>query len=111
MGIQFGIDEDVLVYLRSQHVGKEKAVTGAYIKLSFGIDDTTLRQILYKLRTNGHPVCENASGYFYAQTADEINDTIQRLLRKSNNLNDATLGLVLSHQVFYDGWEAIPRDD
>jgi len=109
--IKFGIDEDVLLFLRSQHTGAKNAITSAYLKFNFGINCETFRQIIEKLRTHGHPVCKNANGYFYAQNASEINDTLQQLLRETHGINEAAQGLILSHQVFYDGGEVLPHDD
>jgi len=91
------------LYLRNRHIGKENTAKSTLIKYHFGINCTTLRQIINKLRINGHPVCENTSGYFYAKNPNEINSTLHRLLKKAKESNDAVQGLVLSHQVFYDG--------
>jgi biotin operon repressor len=95
--------EDILIYLRNRHTGAENAVPSARIEYLFGIGGAAVRQAVNRLRRNGHPVCSNADGYFYAKNANEINDTIGQLLGRTKKITDAAQGLILSHQIFYDG--------
>ena len=97
--------EDILYYLREKHTGAENYVTSKVIENAFGINCTTLRQIINKLRRNGQPVCSNVNGYFYAKNRNEINNTLSQLLGRSKKINEAAQGLVLSHQIFHDGTE------
>jgi len=97
--------EDVLAFLRNRHTGAENYVTSAEIEYLFGITGVTLRHIVNKLRCNGQPVCSDVNGYFYAKNRNEINNTVTQLLGRTKKINDAAQGLVLSHQIFYDGTE------
>jgi len=104
---QYNVSDDVLIYLRSQHIGAENAVSSKYIEYFFDISGVEVRQIVNKLRCDGQPVCSNVNGYFYAKNSNEINNTIQQLLGRTKKIADAVQGLVLSHQVFYDGRDVL----
>jgi biotin operon repressor len=102
---RYNQSDDILIYLRNQHTGAENAVPSAYIEFFFGITGAALRQIINKLRSNGQPVCSDVNGYFYAKNRNEINNTVTQLLSRTKKITDAAQGLVLSHQIFYDGTE------
>ena len=97
--------EDILSYLRSNHIGAESCVQSCVIERAFGINGATVRQIVNKLRCDGQPICSDVNGYYFAKNRNEINNTITQLLSRTKKINDAAQGLVLSHQVFYDGLE------
>jgi len=105
MSDRYGQSEDVLAYLRNYHTGAEHFAPSEKIERVFGIGGVSVRQIINKLRCNGQPVCSDANGYFYAKNGNEINNTISQLLGRTRKINEAARGLVLSHQVFYDGME------
>ena len=100
-------DDDILSFLRNRHTGAGNAVQSVRIENIFDINGAAVRQTVNRLRCNGHPVCSNVDGYFYAQNANEINDTIQQLLSRTQKITDAAQGLVLSHQIFYDGGDGL----
>lgn len=95
--------EDILSYLKANHIGAENCVQSTVLENAFGISGVEVRHIVNKLQCDGRPVCSNVNGYFYAQNHDEINNTIAQLLGRTKKINDAAQGLVISHQVFYDG--------
>ena len=102
---EYNLSEDLLFYLRDSHSGADNSAPSAKLEGVFGIGNATIRQIINTLRCNGQPVCGDANGYFYAKTHDEINNTVIQLLNKTKMINDAAQGLVIAHQVFYDGTE------
>ena len=102
---RLSVDEDVLIYLKYQHIGAEKPASSNYIAFFFDISEAEVRQAVNRLRCKGHPVCNSADGYFYAKTRDEINGTIRQLCGCGARISDEVQGLVLSHQVFCDGTE------
>ena len=107
MKYKYDASDDVLMFLRGKHIGTENAVTSAKIEQIFDVCGVEVRQIVNKLRCDGQPVCSNVNGYFYAKNREEINDTIQQLLSRTKKISDAAQGLVLSHQVFYDGSDVL----
>ena len=96
-------DDDILTFLRDKHTGAPNAVPSARIESIFDINGATVRQSVNRLRCNGQPVCSDVNGYFYAKNSNEINETISGLLGRTKKITDAAQGLVLSHQIFYDG--------
>ena len=105
MGYRY--DDDILIHLRDRHTGANNAIPCAKVEGIFDINGVTLRQAVNRLRCDAQPVCSNADGYFYAENSDEINDTVTRLLGRSKKMTDAAQGLVLSHQIFYDGRDGL----
>ena len=105
--MNYRYDEDILVLLRDNHTGIENAVPSARIENIFDINGAAVRQAVNRLRCNGQPVCSDVNGYFYAKNANEINDTITQLLGRTKKITDAAQGLVLSHQIFYDGRDGL----
>ena len=105
MADRYNQSGDVLSYLRDKHTGARNFVTSAVIESIFGISGVTLRQIVNKLRCDGQPVCSDVNGYFYAENRGEINNTVTQLLGRTKKISDAAQGLVLSHQIFFDGTE------
>ena len=105
MADRYNQSDDVLAYLRDYHTGAENFAPSAEIERVFGIGGVSVRQIVNKLRCKGQPVCSDANGYYYAKNGNEINNTISQLLGRTKKINEAARGLVLSHQVFYDGTE------
>lgn len=101
------IKEDLLFFIRNNHIGQENYITSSELELLFGINGASIRQIISKLRCEGQPICSDANGYYYAENHDEINNTATQLLGRTKKINEAVRGLILSHQVFYDGKEGI----
>ena len=105
MADKYNQSEDILSFLRDKHTGAENFTPSADIERIFGIGGAAVREIVNKLRCKGQPVCSDANGYYYAKNTNEINNTISQLLGRTRKINEAARGLVLSHQVFYDGTE------
>ena len=103
MSDRYNQSDDILFYLRDRHTGAENHAPSAVIENLFGINGAALWQIINKLRCDGQPVCSDVNGYYYAKNRNEINNTIQQLLGRTKKISDAAQGLVLSHQIFYDG--------
>jgi hypothetical protein len=105
MSDRYNQSEDLLAYLQNNHTGSKNAVPSAVIEYIFCLPGSSVRQMVNRLRCEGRPVCSDANGYFYAQSRDEIDGTVSQLLSRTRKINDAAQGLILSHQVFFDGTE------
>lgn len=66
-------------YLYRHHRGKRNAVYSRELERLFSIDGRNLRRKISALRQDGYPICSDESGYYYAETQKEINDTVRRL--------------------------------
>lgn len=99
------INDDFLFYLKDKHTGEENYITSGDLENLFCINGKKVRKIVNELRCNGQPVCSDVNGYFYAENRNEIDNTAQQLLGRTRKINEAVSGLILSHQIFYDGLE------
>lgn len=94
MGIQ------VLRLLERYHVGAENAITSREIGRIFNLSARKVRSIISDLRTLGQPIGSSNDGYFYAETVDEVEQTISDLLGRIKKVINATDGLVTSQKLF-----------
>lgn len=83
-------------YLSRHHRGKAKAVFSRELERLFSIDGRNLRRKIHSLRKDGYPICSDESGYYYAETQQEINDTIFRLNELVTKVSNARTGLLYS---------------
>ncbi len=77
------IDRDRLLVALRNHIGRANGVTvTALAREVLGVeptayDERTLRRLVVDLRRDGHHVCAHpASGYYLAESPDELDDTI-----------------------------------
>ena len=81
-------------YLKKYHTGKENAVFSRELERLFSIDGRTLRRKISSLRQDGHPICSDETGYYYAESQKEINATICRLNTLVTKISNARTGML-----------------
>lgn len=84
----------VLALLKATAIGGHNAVKAPKIRDYTGIGDSKLRAIVNQLRTEGHPICSDSRGYFYAQSSDEVKQSIRSLSNRADNIGLAIDGLI-----------------
>ena len=58
------------------------------------LDGRTLRRKISSLRQDGHPICSDETGYYYAESQKEINATICRLNTLVTKISNARTGML-----------------
>ena len=81
-------------YLKKYHTGKENAVFSRDLERLFSMDGRTLRRKISSLRQDGHPICSDETGYYYAESQKEINATICRLNTLVTKISNARTGML-----------------
>ena len=81
-------------YLKKYHTGGERAVYSRELQRLFSIDGRSLRRKINSLRQDGYPICSDARGYYYADSQEEINDTVCRLNQMVTKVSNARTGLL-----------------
>ena len=81
-------------YLKKYHTGKENAVFSRELERLFSMDGRTLRRKISSLRQDGHPICSDETGYYYAENQKEINATICRLNTLVTRISNARTGML-----------------
>ena len=81
-------------YLKKNHTGKENAVFSRELERLFSMDGRTLRRKISSLRQDGHPICSDETGYYYAESQKEINATICRLNTLVTKISNARTGML-----------------
>ncbi len=60
------IDKALCEYLKQYRRGQESAASSKELEAAFHVKGTELRRAVNRLRCDGHPICSDATGYFYA---------------------------------------------
>lgn len=81
-------------YLKKHHTGKAKAVFSHELERLFSLDGRTLRRKISSLRRDGFPICSDETGYYYAETQEEINNTVCRLNSLVLRISNARTGML-----------------
>lgn len=89
-------------YLEKHHTGKGNAVYSRELERVFCMDGRTLRRRVSRLRQDGFPICSDETGYYYAETQREINETVSRLNELVTKVSNARTGLLYA-SVLCDG--------
>ena len=81
-------------YLKVNHTGRTRAVYSRELQRLFSIDGRTVRRHISKLRQEGCPICSDETGYYYADSQTEINNTVGRLNELVTKVSNARTGLL-----------------
>ena len=81
-------------YLREYHAGRENAVYSRELERIFNLDGRNVRRKISKLRQDGVPICSGDTGYYYASSQDEVNETVKRLNQLVTKVSNARTGLL-----------------
>lgn len=92
------IDKALCEHLKKYHRGQESAASSKELEAAFHVKGTELRRAVNRLRCNGHPICSDATGYFYAARQSEVRATVAQLTGRISKIAAATKGLLKSYQ-------------
>ena len=81
-------------YLREYHTGRQNAVYSRELERRFNLDGRNVRRKISKLRQEGVPICSGDTGYYYAASQDEVNETVKRLNQLVTKVSNARTGLL-----------------
>ncbi len=92
------VDKALCEHLKKYHQGQESAASSKELEAAFHVKGTELRRAVNRLRCNGHPICSDATGYFYAARQSEIRATVAQLTGRISKIAAATKGLLKSYE-------------
>ncbi len=79
---------------------REHKIIGGQILEEIGMIDpnmskpgATLRKVINSLRQKGFAICSDSSGYWYAQTKGELEETIESLKGRAKKIYEAAAGM------------------
>ena len=91
-------DKALCEHLRTCHRGQKNAASSKELEAAFHVKGSELRRAVNRLRCNGHLICSNESGYFYAIEPSEVKATIAQLSGRIAKISAAKDGLLRSSQ-------------
>ena len=86
----------ILEYIRDFHTGRDKAVFSRELQFIFQLDGRNVRRNISKLRQEGHPICSDENGYYYADSQSDVDLTVKRMDSLIKSVAHARTGLLLS---------------
>ena len=86
--------QEIHDYLKSNHTGRDRAIYSRELQHLFGLDGRNIRRTISKLRQDGVPICSGDTGYYYAASQDEVNETVKRLNQLVTKVSNARTGLL-----------------
>jgi len=89
---------EIGLYLKEHHTGSGRSIHSRELQRLFQIDGRNLRRKINRLRQEGVPICSDNTGYYYAETQKEINDTVFRLNELSTKITRAKDGLISNQE-------------
>ena len=103
-------EERLLDYLKLNHTGKERAVSSKDLERLFSMDGRTIRRKINHIRQDGKPVCSGQNGYYYAESQEDINETVRRLNDLVTGISNARTGLLFATLIPVPGSMSITID-
>lgn len=86
--------DEVTRFLKDNHTGRDKAIIGENLEDFFGLSHRTFQRYIREIRKNGVPICSGNTGYYYAESQDEINDTVAWMNRMVTGVSNSRTGLL-----------------
>lgn len=95
--------EQLCVYLYKNCRGKKKCASAKAIRSDLHMSENELRKHVNRLRRECIPIGSSSNGYYFAETAAEVYDTIKSLRRIRDGIDAAITGLECSMISFRGG--------
>lgn len=94
------LDDEIAKYLKDFCMGEQAAVTSRTLEGVFHIRGPDLRCSINRLRSEGVPICSFDSGYYYAKTKAELQQTVHQLRSRIKKIAHAERGLTRTLEAF-----------
>ena len=85
--------ETVALYLENGFKGRRNVISSRELERVLGISRNELQRRVNRLRQDTVPIAADQRGYYYAETAAEVYDTIRSLQKMRSGLDAAISGL------------------
>ena len=85
--------QELLELLKIINKGKSNSITSHELCDYLEVKSNDVRIMVNTLRREGHPICSDSTGYYYAGNKKEIEATINQLQSRVKGINDAIKGL------------------
>ena len=95
-------DNPIAKHLKEYHCGELRVVPNRELEAAFQIRGPDLRRTINCLRGAGIPICSSDSGYYYADTEEELRRTIRQLRSRIKKIAHAERGLTKALEQFTD---------
>ncbi len=94
------LDDDIAEHMKAFCMGEQSAVTSRTLETLFHIRGPDLRRCINRLRGKSIPICSFDSGYYYAETEEELQRTVRQLRSRIKKIAHAERGLTKALEAF-----------
>lgn len=74
-------------------IGKSNSVMSAYLERVTKTKGSTIRKAISDLRADGYPICSWTNGYYWAESQEDIRETIDMLNHRCYKIIRAAKGM------------------
>lgn len=96
------MNTNLKIMLEQSHKGKRNAIKSFQLERMTDLTGNQIRECVNELRCNGVPVCSGRSGYYIAESKDELNRTIAQLNSRVSQINKAIKGLKTTLEDYHE---------
>ena len=89
----FNIEDALCEYLKKYCLGSSRKVYSRNLETIFHVKGTEIRKMVNSLRCKEAPICSDAEGYYWAETKQELEETIFQLNSRIDKIAKARDGL------------------
>jgi predicted DNA-binding transcriptional regulator YafY len=92
------------------HSGERYAATSRELERAMGVSGATLRRLVNALRREGVPIASDDTGYYYAETEQEVRRTIAHMKHRIFGISAAIHGLEKSLERYDTAQTRLPLE-
>ena len=93
------VSDRFLAFLKKHHTGSEKAIKTDELADIYKLEPKTLQNMIHRLRLDGHPICGDQNGYFYASGPDDIKHTAKWLMNMGLQVQNTACAMLMAAQL------------
>lgn len=82
--------KQIVEYIKSNN---EVPISSQSLSKIFGISGSEVRKVINLARCNGEPICSCTKGYYYSESSNDIQKTINSLKHRIESIQSAISGL------------------
>ena len=88
-----------LTFMKKHHTGSEKAIKTDELASIYEMEPRTVQSMIHRLRLDGHPICGDQNGYFYASGPDDIKYTAKWLMNMGLQVQNTACAMLMAAEL------------
>ena len=93
------VSDRFVAFLKKHHTGFEKAIKTDELSDIYKLEPKTVQSMIHRLRLDGHPICGDQNGYFYAGGPDDIRHTAKWLMNMGLQVQNTACAMLMAAEL------------